>query len=214
MVGPSGGGKTTLLRLLCGLMPANAGSVMLEGRLVSSPPVEAAMVFQDYSRSLLPWLTGSATSCCPCGRRGVARRARTAALEALARVGLAGAREAAAGTVRRHAAAGGDRPGTRLPAEAAGDGRAVRVGRRADPDGAGRPGPPLREEYGVTIVLVTHDIDEAVYLSDRVLVLSGTPGRIVASIEVGLQRPRQQTVTRSSPGFLSLRNEIHSLIAS
>ena len=68
-------------------------------------------------------------------------------------------------------------------------------------------------EKGVTIVHVTHDIDEAVYLADRVLVLSGTPGRIVASIDVALPRPREQTETRSSPQFLALRNELHALIA-
>ena len=70
------------------------------------------------------------------------------------------------------------------------------------------------EEKGVTIVHVTHDIDEAVYLADRVLVLSGTPGRIVASVDVPSPRPREQTETRSSPQFLSLRNELHALIAS
>ena len=70
------------------------------------------------------------------------------------------------------------------------------------------------EEKGVTIVHVTHDIDEAVYLADRVLVLSGTPG---ANRRVGrrtLPRPREQTETRSSPQFLSLRNELHAFIAS
>jgi NitT/TauT family transport system ATP-binding protein len=70
------------------------------------------------------------------------------------------------------------------------------------------------EERGVTIVHVTHDIDEAVYLADRVLVLSGTPGSIVASVDVPLPRPRAQTETRSSPQFLALRNELHGLIAS
>jgi NitT/TauT family transport system ATP-binding protein len=64
-----------------------------------------------------------------------------------------------------------------------------------------------------TVIYVTHDIDEAVYLADRVLVLSGTPGRIVASVDVALPRPREQTETRSSPQFLSLRNELHALIA-
>ena len=70
------------------------------------------------------------------------------------------------------------------------------------------------DERGVTIVHVTHDIDEAVYLADRVLVLSGAPGHIVASIDVGLPRPREQTLTRSSPRFLAVRNEIHALISS
>ncbi len=71
-----------------------------------------------------------------------------------------------------------------------------------------------QEERDVTIVHVTHDIDEAVYLADRVLVLSGTPGRIVASVDVPLPRPREQTETKSSPQFLALRNELHALIAA
>jgi ABC-type nitrate/sulfonate/bicarbonate transport system ATPase subunit len=66
----------------------------------------------------------------------------------------------------------------------------------------------------VTIVHVTHDIDEAVYLADRVLVFSRAPGRVVGSIDVSLSRPRSQRVTRSSPAFLGLRAEIHALIGS
>ena len=66
----------------------------------------------------------------------------------------------------------------------------------------------------VTIVHVTHDIDEAVYLADRVLVLARAPGRVIGTIEAGLPRPRAQTATRSSPRFLLVRNEIHELIAS
>ncbi len=66
----------------------------------------------------------------------------------------------------------------------------------------------------MTIVHVTHDIDEAVYLADRVLVLSSAPGRVVGSVEVGLPRPRAQTTTRSSPRFLAVRNEIHEVISA
>ena len=66
----------------------------------------------------------------------------------------------------------------------------------------------------MTIVHVTHDIDEAVYLADRVLVLSRAPGRIVASVDVELSRPRAQTTTRSSPRFLALRNQLHDVIGS
>jgi NitT/TauT family transport system ATP-binding protein len=71
-------------------------------------------------------------------------------------------------------------------------------------------------EFGdgrVTIVHVTHDIDEAVYLADRVLVFGAAPGRILQSVEVALPRPREQTATRSSPHFLEIRNEIHAVIA-
>jgi ABC-type nitrate/sulfonate/bicarbonate transport system ATPase subunit len=63
-------------------------------------------------------------------------------------------------------------------------------------------------------VHVTHDIDEAVYLADRVLVLAAAPGRIVGSKDVALPRPRSQAATRSSSQFLALRNEIHALIAA
>jgi len=63
-------------------------------------------------------------------------------------------------------------------------------------------------------VHVTHDIDEAAYLADRVLVLSRQPGRVVGTVEVDVARPREQTSTRSSSSFLSARNEIHALIAS
>jgi len=68
------------------------------------------------------------------------------------------------------------------------------------------------ENRRVTIVHVTHDIDEAVYLADRVLVLTPTPGTVAASIEVPLPRPRTQTATRSSPPFLALRDEVHAVI--
>jgi NitT/TauT family transport system ATP-binding protein len=70
------------------------------------------------------------------------------------------------------------------------------------------------EDGRVTIVHVTHDIDEAVYLADRVLILSAAPGRVVRSVDVSIPRPREQTATRSSPQFLAVRNEIHAVISS
>ena len=70
-----------------------------------------------------------------------------------------------------------------------------------------------REQRRVTIVHVTHDIDEAVYLADRVLVLSSAPGRLVGAVDVGLSRPRSQTTTRSLPRFLEIRNRDPRLIA-
>ena len=70
-----------------------------------------------------------------------------------------------------------------------------------------------REGRSATVVHVTHDIDEAAYLADRVLVLSPSPGRIVGSVDVGLPRPRSQTATRSSDRFLTVRNEIHDVIS-
>jgi NitT/TauT family transport system ATP-binding protein len=218
IVGPSGGGKTTLLRLLCGLTPATAGSVLLEGRLVSSPPREAAIVFQDYSRSLFPWLTVFRNVMFPLRGERVPRSEKQARVEAvLGEVGLNGAGrkypwQLSGGMQQRVAIARAlvSRPEILLLDEPFASVDALTRAELQDL--------VLRlhghDEQGVTILHVTHDIDEAVYLADRVLVLSGTPGRIVASIDVELPRPREQTETRSSQRFLAVRNEIHSLIAT
>ena len=217
IVGPSGGGKTTLLRLLCGLTPPTAGSVHLDGRLVSSPPREAAIVFQDYSRSLFPWLNVTRNVMFPLRREREPRSERSARVEAvLVEVGLDGAGrkypwQLSGGMQQRVAIARAlvSRPEILLLDEPF---ASVDALTRAElQDVVLR----LHEHYekGVTIVHVTHDIDEAVYLADRVLVLSGAPGHITASIDVGLPRPRQQTETRSAPRFLAVRNEIHALLA-
>jgi NitT/TauT family transport system ATP-binding protein len=218
IVGPSGGGKTTLLRLLCGLMPPTAGSIHLDGRLVSSPPREAAIVFQDYSRSLFPWLTVTRNVMFPLRRQREHRSEKLARVErVLGEVGLDGAGkkypwQLSGGMQQRVGIARAlvsrpeilllDEPFASVDALARAELQDLVLRLHA------------HEEQGVTIVHVTHDIDEAVYLADRVLVLSGKPGRIVASVDVPLPRPREQTETRSSPEFLALRNELHGLIGS
>jgi NitT/TauT family transport system ATP-binding protein len=218
IVGPSGGGKTTLLRLLCGLMHPTAGSVHLDGHLVTSPPREAAIVFQDYSRSLFPWLNVTRNVMFSLRRDGVTRAEKHAQVErVLSEVGLEGAGskypwQLSGGMQQRVAIARAlvSRPEILLLDEPFASVDALTRTELQDL--------VLRlhehDEKGITIVHVTHDIDEAVYLADRVLVLSGTPGRIVASVEVPLPRPREQTGTRSSPEFLTIRNELHGLIAS
>jgi len=218
IVGPSGGGKTTLLRLLCGLMSPTAGSVHLDGRLVSSPPREAAIVFQDYSRSLFPWLNVTRNVMFPLRGQRESRSEKDARVETvLGEVGLDGAGkkypwQLSGGMQQRVAIARAlvSRPEILLLDEPFASVDALTRSELQDL--------VLRlhenEERGVTIVHVTHDIDEAVYLADRVLVLSGKPGRIVASVDVPLPRPREQTETRSAAEFLALRNELHGLIAS
>jgi NitT/TauT family transport system ATP-binding protein len=217
VVGPSGCGKTTLLRLLCGLTQATAGSVRLEGRLVTSPPREAAIVFQDYSRSLFPWLNVIRNVMFPLRSMRVPKAERSARAEVvLSEVGLDGVGkmypwQLSGGMQQRVAIARAlvSRPEILLLDEPFASVDALTRAELQDL--------VLRlhghEERGVTILHVTHDIDEAVYLADRVLVLSGAPGQIVASIEVGMPRPREQTETRSSPRFLAVRNEIHALIS-
>ncbi len=218
IIGQSGGGKTTLLRLLCGLIRPTAGSVHLDGHLVSSPPREAAIVFQDYSRSLFPWLNVSRNVMFPLRREREPRSEKLGRVEGVLReVGLEGVGkkypwQLSGGMQQRVAIARAlvSRPEILLLDEPFASVDALTRAELQDLVLSLHQ----HEERGVTIVHVTHDIDEAVYLADRVLVLSGTPGRIVASVDVPLSRPREQTETRSSPQFLALRNELHGLIAS
>jgi NitT/TauT family transport system ATP-binding protein len=219
VVGPSGCGKTTLLRILCGLSAPTGGTVLLDGRPVLRPPPEVAVVFQDYSRSLFPWLSVLRNVVFPLRRRGLSRTERLERAEAaLAEVGLEDVPrkypwQLSGGMQQRVAIARAlvsrpellllDEPFASVDALTRGDLQDVLLRLHGD------------DEYRrVTIVHVTHDIDEAVYLADRVLVLSPAPGRVLGLVDVGLPRPREQAATRSSPRFLDLRNEIHALISS
>ncbi len=219
LVGPSGCGKTTLLRLLCGLTSPSAGSVLLDGRPVVRPPPEVALVFQDYSRSLFPWLTVIRNVMFPLRREGLSKAGKKERAEAvLEEMGLYGVAdkypwELSGGMQQRVAIARAlvsrpellllDEPFASIDALTRADLQDVVL--RVHRDVEGRR---------VTIVHVTHDIDEAVYLADRVLVLSPSPGRVASAVEIGLPRPRTQTETRSSPRFLEVRNAIHEVISA
>ena len=219
LVGPSGCGKTTLLRLLCGLTPPTEGSVLLDGRPVLRPPREVALVFQDYSRSLFPWLTVIRNVMFPLRRGGLSKAGKIERAETvLGEMGLHGVAhkypwELSGGMQQRVAIARAlvsrpellllDEPFASVDALTRAELQDVLL--RVHRDVEGRR---------VTIVHVTHDIDEAVYLADRVLVLSPGPGRIASAVEVGLPRPRTQTATRSSQQFLDVRNHIHDVISA
>jgi NitT/TauT family transport system ATP-binding protein len=219
IVGPSGCGKTTLLRLLSGLTPPTEGEVLLDGRPVLRPPREVAIVFQDYSRSLFPWLTVVRNVMFPLRRAKLSKRGKIERAESVLReMGLNGVSDRypwqlSGGMQQRVAIARAlvSRPELLLLDEPF---ASVDALTRADLQDAVLRVHLEFEHRRVTIVHVTHDIDEAVYLADRVLVLSPAPGRVVASVEVGLPRPRTQTETRSSPRFLAVRNEIHDLISA
>ena len=215
VVGPSGCGKTTLLRAVSGLLLPSEGAVLLDGRPVLGPPPEVALVFQDYNRSLFPWLTVIRNVMFPLRR--VSRGARVARAEAVLHdLGLRGVArkypwQLSGGMAQRVAIARAlvSRPRLLLLDEPFASVDALT--RQELQDVVLRVHGEPRERR-MTVVHVTHDIDEAVYLGDRVLVLSSAPGRVIASIEVGVARPREQTASRSTPRFLAVRNEIHEII--
>ena len=214
LLGPSGSGKTTLLRVLAGLHEPSADSVVrFGGNAVVGPPESVSLVFQDYSSSLLPWRSVARNVELPLeGRVPKAdRQARVA--EALNLVGLADRSDAqpfelSGGMQQRVQLARAlvPRPRALLMDEPFG---ALDALTKADLEDQ------LLEIFaatGTTVVFVTHDIEEAIYLSDRVLVLDGTPARIVAEIPVESPRPRTQLHTHASPAFLEARQQLHEVI--
>ncbi|MFK0119847.1 ABC transporter ATP-binding protein [Streptomyces sp. NPDC090994] len=214
IVGPSGAGKTTLLRCLAGLLSPDTGDIRLSGTPVSAPPAEMALVFQDYSRSLLPWMSLLGNVAFPLRSKGLqaAERDRTAR-EALAAVGLeASARlypwQVSGGMQQRVAIARALAYGPRIlvmdePFAS------VDAQTRADLEDLVLD---LRDRLGITFLLVTHDIDEAVYLADRVVVLSGAPTTVTAVVPVDLGRHRDQVDTKARPEFVELRSQVYRLI--
>lgn len=216
IVGPSGCGKTTLLKMICGLLAPSSGQVRVHGRQVTSSPPEMALVFQDYSRSLFPWLTVLRNVLFPLKNKKdlskVEKEQR--AREAIQAVGLEGSVghypwQLSGGMQQRVAIARAIvfRPEILLLDEPF---ASVDALTRADLEDLVLQ---LQVRFGITILLVTHDIDESVYLSDRVFVLGPPPSVVIQEVDVELPRPRGQTETRSNPYFLEVRNKIYDLIA-
>ena len=216
IVGPSGCGKSTLLRCVAGLIRPTSGQVVLEGRVVTRVPDRLGVVFQDYSRSLYPWLSVRDNVALPLRRavRGRAAR-RAAALAALESVGLASSAakypwQLSGGMQQRVAIARAlaydpvlllmDEPFGSLDAQTREDLEDLVL--------------RVRAERGITILLVTHDIDESVYVGDRVVVLTRGPGRVRAEIPVSLPGPRDQIATKETREFARLRTEVSRLVRS
>ncbi len=210
IVGPSGCGKSTMLRCVAGLQAPAAGRILLDGRPVEGVPGDLAVVFQDYSRSLYPWLTVRDNAALPLRRRSLPRPQRRAAAEAaLASVGLSGLADRHPGQLSGGmqqrvsiARALAYRPRLLLMDEPFGS---VDAQTREELEDLLLD---IRASTEVTILLVTHDIDESVYVGDRVVVLGGAPGRIRADLPVPLPSPRDQITTRESPEFVALRAEV------
>lgn len=214
LVGPSGCGKTTLLRCLSGLMPATEGEVRLSGAPVREPPDELAFVFQDFSRSLLPWMSVEHNVTFPLQYQGVPKsRRRAVARDALEVVDLVDAAERypwqlSGGMQQRVAIARAIayRPRILLMDEPF---ASVDAQTRADLEDLTLR---LRADIGLTVLLVTHDIDEAIYLADRVVALSAAPSRIEAHYDVPLPVPRDQVETKNHPEFARLRAQVFGVV--
>ncbi|WP_328448230.1 MULTISPECIES: ABC transporter ATP-binding protein [unclassified Amycolatopsis] len=214
IVGPSGCGKSTLLRCVAGLTPPTEGRVSLHGDHVSGVPDDLAVVFQDYSRSLFPWLSVQKNVEFPLRWRSISRsERRKRAAEALEQVGLSGVGgkypwQLSGGMQQRVsiARALASRPSLLLMDEPF---ASVDAQTRFELEDLTRR---VQREQGATILVVTHDIDESVYLSDRVLVLSKSPASIVADLRVDLPADRDQIATRESLEFVTLRGEVARLL--
>jgi NitT/TauT family transport system ATP-binding protein len=214
IVGKSGCGKSTLLRAIAGLITPTAGEIRLSGRAVNGVPEDLAVVFQDYSRSLLPWMSVRDNVTFPLRHRGLDRGGRHKAAEsALEAVGLAGAAgkfpwQLSGGMQQRVAIARAlayepalllmDEPFGSVDAQTREDLEDLLLRVRAAGD--------------MMILLVTHDIDESVYVSDRILVMGRSPGRVLADLSVGLPAERDRIETRELPEFVRLRSEVGRLV--
>jgi NitT/TauT family transport system ATP-binding protein len=214
VVGPSGCGKTTLLKCVGGLLRPSAGEVLLRGRRVTSPPEEMALVFQEYGRSLMPWASVRNNVLLPLRHKRLARSERKRLVEeALDAVGLTRfidhyPWQLSGGMQQRVAIARAlayqpsillmDEPFASVDAQTRGDLEDLIL--------------RVREEFAVTILFVTHDIDESVYLSDRVVVLTHAPTEVKEIIGVDLPFPRDQIATKELPEFTTLRGHVYRLI--
>ena len=214
IVGPSGCGKTTLLKTICGLLHPSAGTVRLNGRLITAPPPEMVLVFQDYARSLFPWLTVEGNVAFPLKKKHLSKTDKSKVIADVLRAvnlerfakhypwQLSGGMQQRVAIARAVAFS----PEILLLDEPF---ASVDALTRAELEDLTLD---LRDKLGITMLLVTHDIDEAVYLSDRVFVLSPPPSVVVREFAIPLGRGRDQETTRSDARFLELRNEIHHLI--
>ena len=203
IVGPSGCGKSTLLRLAAGLDSPTSGELYIGSELITAPSAERGLVFQDPN--LFPWLTVRRNIQSGLVARGVLHEKRHEVDEFMRLVGLEGFANAyphhlSGGMAQRVALARSliNHPKVLLLDEPLGALDAFTRMRMQDE--------VLRlwEARGTTMLLVTHDIDEAIYMSDRIVIMTPRPGRIERIIDVKLQRPRQ----RNSAEFLQLRGDI------
>ena len=214
VVGPSGCGKTTLLKCIAGLLRPSNGGVLLRGKRVVRPPEEMALVFQEYGRSLMPWASVRNNVLLPLRHKKLPRSERKRLVEdSLDAVSLTRfidhyPWQLSGGMQQRVAIARAlayqpttllmDEPFASVDAQTRGDLEDLIL--------------RVRNEYDITILFVTHDIDESVYLADRVVVLTHSPTEVKEIVPVELPRPRDQIATKELPEFAQLRAHVYRLI--
>src|ERR687891_1617415 len=210
IVGPSGCGKTTLLKCMSGLLPPSSGAVHLHGQRVDGPPEQTALVFQEYGRSLFPWLSVRQNVAFPLRRKQLGKsEARALVEDALASVGLTQSLdrypwELSGGMQQRVAIARAlayqpeillmDEPFASVDAQTRADLEDLIL--------------DVRRRYGVTVAFVTHDIDESVYLGNRIVVLTRSPSHVQEVLDVNLPEQRDQVDTKELPEFARLRAHV------
>jgi NitT/TauT family transport system ATP-binding protein len=215
IVGPSGCGKTTLLRCLSGLLGFESGQVHVAGKPVQGPPETLGLVFQDYSRSLLPWHSVRENVRLPLRYKKLTRQeARERTEEALASVGLADHMDRkpwqlSGGMQQRVAIARAlayhprlllmDEPFASVDAQTRAELEDLTL--------------TLWRERSMTIAFVTHDIDEAIYLGGHIVVLSRTPTTIRDEFKVDLPQPRDQVTTKALDEFGRLRAAVFNQLS-
>ena len=214
LIGPSGCGKTTALRIAAGLVAPTSGEARFDGAAIRGPRRDVAVVFQDYAKALLPWRTAAGNVALALEAMGAPRAGRAAHISALLeRVGLKGQDNKYPGQM-----SGGMQQRLQIARCLAQEPAALMMD---EPFGAldAMTRQSLQDEMldiarltGATILFVTHDLEEAIYLGDRVIGLAPHPGRIGIELSIDLPRPRDQVATRESPRFLALRRQLYDFI--
>lgn len=215
IVGSSGSGKTTLLRVLAGLASLAEGKVLFEGAEISGPSRDRAIIFQDYSKALLPWRTVHGNVALSLEARNVPAKEQDAIVDALlAKMGLSPSRNQFPGQL-----SGGMQQRVQIARCLAQNPKLLLMD---EPFGAldAMTRQALQDEIlqlaaekQITTVFITHDLEEAIYLGDRVVVLGRSPTTVVESVGIELPRPRNQLTTREDGRFLAYRHRLFELLA-